>query len=82
MFIQYKNMLVILLQVPTLKMHMYTLIQAAGLAVLYTVKSSRFSLAMPFFLVMMVPLRMSLAYIFTPLQLRAVIILSFTYLLG
>ncbi|CAH0577697.1 unnamed protein product [Chrysodeixis includens] len=58
-------------RVPTLKMHMYTLIQAAGLAVLYAVKSSRFSLAMPFFLVMMVPLRMSLAYVFTPLQLRA-----------
>lgn len=58
-------------RVPTLKMHLYTLIQAAGLAVLYAVKSSRFSLAMPFFLVMMVPLRMSLAYVFTPLQLRA-----------
>nr|XP_021199496.1 anion exchange protein 2 isoform X2 [Helicoverpa armigera] len=58
-------------RVPTLKMHLFTLIQAAGLAVLYAVKSSRFSLAMPFFLVMMVPLRMSLVYLFTPLQLRA-----------
>ncbi|KAJ0183991.1 hypothetical protein K1T71_000414 [Dendrolimus kikuchii] len=52
-------------------MHLFTLIQAAGLCILYTVKSSRFSLALPFFLVLMVPLRMSLAYIFTPLQLRA-----------
>ncbi|CAB3255250.1 unnamed protein product [Arctia plantaginis] len=58
-------------RVPTLKMHLYTLIQIAGLSVLYAVKSSRFSLAMPFFLVMMVPLRMSLVYLFTPLQLRA-----------
>lgn len=58
-------------RVPTLKMHLYTLIQCAGLGVLYAVKSSRFSLAMPFFLVLMVPLRMSLVYIFTPLQLRA-----------
>lgn len=56
-----------------MKMHLYTLIQVAGLSILYAVKSSRFSLAMPFFLVMMVPLRMSLVYLFTPLQLRAVI---------
>lgn len=59
-------------QVPTLKMHLYTLVQLAGLGVLYAVKSSPFSLALPFFLVMMVPLRWSLAYLFTPLQLRAV----------
>ncbi|XP_063837858.1 anion exchange protein 3 isoform X2 [Ostrinia nubilalis] len=58
-------------RVPTLKMHMYTLIQLAGICVLYTVKSSRFSLALPFFLVLMVPLRMALVYLFTPLQLRA-----------
>ncbi|XP_028035367.1 anion exchange protein 3 isoform X2 [Bombyx mandarina] len=58
-------------RVPTLKMHMYTLIQVGGVVVLYAVKSSRFSLALPFFLVLMVPLRMSLVYIFTPLQLRA-----------
>ncbi|KAM3956891.1 anion exchange protein Ae2 isoform 2-T2 [Aphomia sociella] len=58
-------------RVPTMKMHLYTLIQVAGLCLLYAVKSSRLSLALPFFLVMMVPLRFSLAYIFTPLQLRA-----------
>ncbi|XP_026758395.3 band 3 anion transport protein isoform X3 [Galleria mellonella] len=58
-------------RVPTMKMHLFTLIQAAGLALLYAIKSSRVSLALPFFLVMMVPLRLSLAYIFTPLQLRA-----------
>ncbi|XP_072930978.1 band 3 anion transport protein isoform X2 [Epargyreus clarus] len=58
-------------RVPTLKMHMYTLIQLAGICVLYAVKSSRISLALPFFLVMMVPLRMAISYIFTPLQLRA-----------
>ncbi|XP_059055151.1 anion exchange protein 3 [Achroia grisella] len=58
-------------RVPTMRMHLFTIIQAAGLCVLYAVKSSRLSLALPFFLVMMVPLRLSLAYIFTPLQLRA-----------
>ncbi|XP_026322255.1 anion exchange protein 2 isoform X3 [Hyposmocoma kahamanoa] len=58
-------------RVPTLRMHLYTVIQLAGICVLYAVKSSRFSLALPFFLVLMVPLRMSLAYIFTPMQLRA-----------
>ncbi|XP_013138197.1 PREDICTED: anion exchange protein 3 isoform X2 [Papilio polytes] len=58
-------------RVPTLKMHLYTLIQIGGLSLLYLVKSSQYSLALPFFLVMMVPLRMALAYVFTPLQLRA-----------
>ncbi|XP_049884910.1 anion exchange protein 2 isoform X2 [Pectinophora gossypiella] len=58
-------------RVPTLRMHLYTLVQLAGLGVLYAVKSSRASLALPFFLVLMVPLRLSLAYVFTPLQLRA-----------
>ncbi|KAL0902078.1 hypothetical protein ABMA27_000033 [Loxostege sticticalis] len=58
-------------RVPTLKMHMFTLIQLAGICILFAVKSSRFSLALPFFLVMMVPLRMTLVYLFTPLQLRA-----------
>ncbi|CAH0716366.1 unnamed protein product, partial [Brenthis ino] len=58
-------------RVPTMKMHLYTIIQLAGICLLYAVKSSRFSLALPFFLVMMVPLRMALGYVFTPLQLRA-----------
>ncbi|CAH0401805.1 unnamed protein product [Chilo suppressalis] len=58
-------------RVPSLKMHLYTLIQLAGICLLYAVKSSQFSLALPFFLVMMVPLRMSFVYLFTPLQLRA-----------
>lgn len=59
-------------QVPTLRMHLYTLVQVAGLGLLYAVKSSRFSLALPFFLVLMVPLRIALGFAFTPLQLRAV----------
>ncbi|XP_047543551.1 anion exchange protein 2 isoform X1 [Vanessa atalanta] len=58
-------------RVPTMKMHLFTIIQLAGICILYAVKSSRFSLALPFFLVLMVPLRMALVYIFTPLQLRA-----------
>lgn len=61
-------------------MHLYTLVQVAGLVLLYAVKSSRFSLALPFFLVMMVPLRMALVFLFTPLQLRAVRYLSFSHL--
>ncbi|XP_050361182.1 anion exchange protein 2 isoform X2 [Nymphalis io] len=58
-------------RVPTVKMHLFTIIQLAGICLLYAVKSSRFSLALPFFLVLMVPLRMALVYVFTPLQLRA-----------
>lgn len=68
----FSSILCVCFQVPTFKMHMYTLIQLAGICVLYAVKSSRFSLALPFFLVLMVPLRMGLVYLFTPLQLRAV----------
>lgn len=52
-------------------MHLYTLIQGAALGILYVVKSSIISLALPFFLVLCVPLRMSLAHVYTPLELRA-----------
>lgn len=58
-------------RVPTIKMHLFTIIQGSALLVLYVVKSSRFSLALPFFLVMCVPLRMALCHIFTPLEIRA-----------
>ncbi|XP_063079216.1 solute carrier family 4 member 1a (Diego blood group) [Engraulis encrasicolus] len=46
--------------VPTLKMHLFTLIQVVCLAVLWVVKSSNFSLALPFILILTIPLRMLL----------------------
>lgn len=59
-------------RVPTWKMHFYTLIQVLALVILWIVKSSKFSLAFPFFLIMMVPLRKQLDKIFTPTEIRAV----------
>lgn len=62
-------------RVPTWKMHLFTLVQVLALAMLWAVKSSPFSLALPFFLIMMVPTRHMLEKIFSPLELRAVITL-------
>lgn len=59
-------------RVPTWKMHLFTFTQGVALAVLWAVKSSKFSLAFPFFLIMMVPLRQKLASYFTPSELNAV----------
>lgn len=59
-------------RVPTWKMHVFTFVQVLALAMLWTVKSSSFSLAFPFFLIMMVPIRKQMERIFTPLELRAV----------
>ncbi|XP_038114904.1 band 3 anion transport protein isoform X4 [Culex quinquefasciatus] len=58
-------------RVPTWKMHVFTFVQVLALAMLWTVKSSSFSLAFPFFLIMMVPIRKQMERIFTPLELRA-----------
>lgn len=41
-------------------------------AMLWAVKSSKFSLAFPFFLILMVPIRHQMERLFTPLELRAV----------
>lgn len=43
-----------------------------ALALLWAVKSSKFSLAFPFFLIMMVPLRQKIATYFTAAELNAV----------
>lgn len=59
-------------RVPTWKMHVFTLLQTMSLIVLWVVKSSRFSLAFPFFLLMMVPLRQKLDSFYTPQEMRAV----------
>jgi solute carrier family 4 anion exchanger 2 len=61
-------------RVPTWKMHFYTFIQVLALLILWVVKSSRFALAFPFFLIMMVPLRRQLDKIFTATEIRAVMI--------
>ncbi|KAJ3601512.1 hypothetical protein NHX12_032480 [Muraenolepis orangiensis] len=45
-------------KVSTLRMHMFTIIQLVCLGVLWAVKMSPFSLALPFFLILTIPLRM------------------------
>uniref|UniRef100_A0A146VAG2 Anion exchange protein n=1 Tax=Fundulus heteroclitus TaxID=8078 RepID=A0A146VAG2_FUNHE len=45
-------------RVKTMRMHIFTLIQILCLAILWLVKQSPFSLSLPFFLILTVPLRM------------------------
>lgn len=59
-------------RVPTWKIHMFTTAQAFGLVVLWAVKSSSFSLAFPFFLIMMVPMRFKMGKFYTPAEINAV----------
>lgn len=59
-------------RVPTWKMHCFTMIQILGLAVLWTVKSTSISLAFPFFLILLVPLRQHMTKFFSELELNAV----------
>lgn len=47
-------------KVATMRMHVFTLIQVICLAVLWAVKSSRASLALPFILILTIPLRMAM----------------------
>nr|XP_018917358.1 PREDICTED: band 3 anion exchange protein isoform X1 [Bemisia tabaci]XP_018917359.1 PREDICTED: band 3 anion exchange protein isoform X1 [Bemisia tabaci]XP_018917360.1 PREDICTED: band 3 anion exchange protein isoform X1 [Bemisia tabaci] len=58
-------------KVQTMKMHLFTIIQLLCLVVLWIVKSTAISLAFPFFLILMIPLRAQLRFIFTPAELRA-----------
>ena len=53
-------------------MHAYTVVQLVGLGILWLVKDSPAALAFPFFVVLMVPLRMTLKYFFTEEELEAV----------
>ena len=53
-------------------MHLFTGLQALGLAILWVVKSSFLALAFPFFVLAMIPYRMVLKFIFTPRELEAV----------
>jgi solute carrier family 4 anion exchanger 2 len=66
-------------RLPTWKMHFFTVVQILALALLWGVKSSQFSLAFPFILMMMVPIRKQLESFFTPLELRAVSLNVFQY---
>ncbi|XP_076681244.1 anion exchange protein Ae2 isoform X5 [Andrena cerasifolii] len=58
-------------RVQTYKMHIFTLIQILCLAVLWIVKSTRAALALPFFLILMIPLRAQMRHFFTAAELRA-----------
>ncbi|XP_012058275.1 PREDICTED: band 3 anion transport protein [Atta cephalotes] len=58
-------------RVQTYKMHIFTLIQILCLTVLWIVKSTRAALALPFFLILMIPLRAQMSHFFTTAELRA-----------
>ncbi|KAG7263338.1 hypothetical protein CRUP_036661 [Coryphaenoides rupestris] len=58
-------------RVKTMRMHMFTLIQLVCLGLLWAVKMSNFSLALPFVLIMTIPLRMLMTgRLFTPLEMK------------
>lgn len=60
-------------QVTTLKMHLFTLIQLVCLGVLWMVKMSAFSLALPFVLILTIPLRMFMTgTLFTVKEMKCV----------
>uniref|UniRef100_A0A8C6URN9 Anion exchange protein n=1 Tax=Neogobius melanostomus TaxID=47308 RepID=A0A8C6URN9_9GOBI len=59
-------------RVSTIRMHLFTFIQVICLAILWMVKMSNFSLALPFVLLLTIPLRMLMTvHIFFVLQLDA-----------
>uniref|UniRef100_A0A8C4GZY6 Anion exchange protein n=1 Tax=Dicentrarchus labrax TaxID=13489 RepID=A0A8C4GZY6_DICLA len=58
-------------RVKTLRMHLFTLIQLVCLALLWMVKISPFSLALPFVLILTIPLRMVMTgTLFTPMEMK------------
>lgn len=67
-----KTFQLLVFQVKTLKMHLFTILQFLGLVVLWVVKSSALALAFPFFVVGMVPYRLTFKLFFTPRELEAV----------
>ncbi|XP_044014889.1 anion exchange protein 3 [Aphidius gifuensis] len=58
-------------RVQTYKMHIFTFIQILCLSVLWIVKSTSVALSLPFFLILMIPLRAQMSKFFTPAELRA-----------
>ena len=73
-----RNFFFLFMQVRTWKMHFFTIVQFCGLALLWGVKSWKaIALAFPFFVLLMVPLRMTLPFLpwifkFTQAELEAV----------
>ncbi|XP_030649274.1 solute carrier family 4 member 1a (Diego blood group) isoform X2 [Chanos chanos] len=58
-------------RVPTMRMHLFTLIQVVCLGLLWGVKSSPASLALPFVLILTVPLRMGMTgRLFTVMEMK------------
>ena len=58
-------------------MVLFTVLQAFGLALLWVVKSfKQIALAFPFFVILMIPYRSLLKFIFTEIELSAVISLA------
>lgn len=67
-------------------MHIFTCVQVLGLCALWLVKSSSFSLALPFVLLMMVPLKQKLATYYSATEMaavsqRLVLLVMFCYML-
>lgn len=58
-------------RVQTYKIHIFTMIQILCLTTLWIVKSTDAALALPFFLILMVPLRSQMIHFFTATELRA-----------
>lgn len=58
-------------RVRTMKMHAFTAIQLACLILLWIVKSTRIAIALPFILLMMIPLRRQLTLFFTTDELNS-----------
>ncbi|CAH1099641.1 unnamed protein product, partial [Psylliodes chrysocephalus] len=58
-------------KVKTMKMHMFTFVQLICLVILWIIKSTKASLAFPFFLILLVPLRGQLPKFFSQRELRA-----------
>ncbi|XP_051994752.1 band 3 anion exchange protein-like [Xyrauchen texanus] len=58
-------------RVQTMRMHLYTLIQVICLGILWAVKSSAYSLALPFVIILTIPLRMFMTGpIFTVMEMK------------
>lgn len=60
-------------QVKTIRMHLFTLIQLICLAILWLVKMSPISLALPFVLILTIPLRMFMTgRLFSVMEMKCV----------
>ena len=55
--------------VRTFKLHLYTVCQTIGLGILWAVKSTSAALFFPFYIMFMVPLRLSLRFLFSEQEL-------------